>query len=127
MARQNRVELRVDPGDSGPDITVMPMDSNRPFNAVAKRLGAKERKALVESIWAGESAVVPDLPAVNGEVLYYVGFPGSTRDGIPTQHYMVGARDEGAAIARAHDLYQRQPRIRKGASLRVMLGRPKGT
>lgn len=103
----------------------MSLETPRPFNVVAESLSAKERKALVESIWAGERNIVPDLPAADGELLFYVGFPGSTRDGIPTQHYMVGARDEGGAVARAHELYQRLPRIRKGASLRVMLGRPK--
>ena len=113
----------------------MILESPRPFNAVADLIDTKERKTLVEALWAGSGhlldagfgqtvTVVPDIVAEAGEVLFYVGFPGVKRDNIPTQHYMVGARDEGTAVAKAHELYKQQPRTRKGASLRIMLGRP---
>jgi len=110
---------------------------SRTFNAIADGLSARERKALIELMWAGAGRlpggiddetvmIVPDRAAGEGELLFYVSFPGSVRDKIPTQHYVVGAMDEREAITRAHELYQQQPRIRKGASLRVMLGRPPG-
>lgn len=105
------------------------------FNGVAGALAGGERRALVEAMWAGSGTAVdqsagavvsvcPDQIAEPGEVLFYVGFPGSKRDGIPTQHYMMPAPDERTAITRAHELYEKLPKRRKGSALRVMLGRP---
>lgn len=107
----------------------------RTFNTVAANLTAQDRKALLASIWAGEGRVLddesgqsipvsPDKLAQDGELLFYVGFLGSKRDAIPTQHYMIAAPDGRTAVARAHELYQQQPRQRKGASLQVMVGKP---
>jgi hypothetical protein len=105
------------------------------FNAVAGALTAQDRKALVESMWAGAGhlidkasgqtiPVLPDKVAQAGELLFYVGFLGSKRDGIPTLHYLIPAPDERTAVARAHELYEMQPRRRKGSSVRIMLGKP---
>lgn len=106
-----------------------------PFNAVAGGLAEKDRKALVESVRIGASQwldpatgvlrmVVPDQKPESGEQLFYVGFLGSTRDAIPSQHYLMPAVDTPAAIKRAHQLYELQPKRRKGASLRVLVGEP---
>ena len=69
-------------------------------------------------------AVTADQPGQGSKQLFYVGFPGAKRDGIPTQHYLVPASDEREAVSRAHQLYELQPRRRKGSSLQVMLARP---
>ncbi len=105
------------------------------FNAVAGALVEGERKALVDAMWAGGATIVdqisgtvvqvgPDRVPETGEALFYFGFLGSKRDGISTQHYMIPASDECTAITRAHELYEKLPKRRKGSSLRVMLGKP---
>lgn len=105
------------------------------FNAIAGALIEADRKALVEAMWAGAGTIVdqfsgtalpvsPDRLAEPGEMLFYVGFLGSKRDGIPTQHYMMPATDERTAVTRAHELYEKLPKRRKGSSLRVMVGKP---
>lgn len=105
------------------------------FNAVAGALVEADRKALVEAMWAGGGTIIdqtsgtatpvePDRVGLPGEPLFYVGFLGSKRDGIPTQHYMIPAPDERTAIGRAHELYEKLPKRRKGSSLQVRLGKP---
>lgn len=111
-----------------------PPASSSSFNAVAGALIAQDRKALIDSIrstgvgqvsgGAAMISVTADQPGQGSERLFYVGFPGAKRDGIPTQHYLVPASDEREAVTRAHQLYELQPRRRKGASLQVMLGKP---
>lgn len=106
-----------------------------PFNAIAGELSAKDRKAFVESMWAGgvdlldetsghRVQVLPDNPPQPGEYLFYVGFLGAKRDDIPTQHYLVPAQDDQTAMIRAHELYALQPRRRKGSALRVIFAKP---
>lgn len=68
--------------------------------------------------------VVPDKMPLLGEFLFYVSFLGSTRDRIPTQHYMIAAMDVSSAIKLAYQRYVLEPRHRKGSSLRVLTGAP---
>src|SRR5690606_18974355 len=101
---------------------------------IAGALSAKDRKAVIDSIRAAGVAQIPagsgmvsvtaDKPAQGSERFFYVGFPGAKRDGIPTQHYLVPASDEREAVSLAHQLYELQPRRRKGSSLQVMMGTP---
>jgi len=112
-----------------------PMDRAH-FNLVAPSLTAKERSSTLEAIWefgfakcedasAGvEVLVVPALPAQTGEHLFHVSFPGSRRDKIPTQHYLIAGETQQEAVRLAHDRYVREPRHRKGKSIRITLGFP---
>lgn len=79
---------------------------------------------LVDQASGQATPILPDRTVQAGEMLFYVGFLGSKRDGIPTQHYMIPAPDDRTAVTRAHEFYELQPRRRKGSSLRVMLGKP---
>jgi hypothetical protein len=109
--------------------------ASRAFNAVAATLSANARKALIEAMWSGAGqlldeasgqavAVLPDRAPQDGEHLFYVSFLGSTRDAIPSQHYMIPAPDDRTAVMRAHELYEKEPRRRKGSSLRLLFGMP---